>query len=236
MRAFAPAPTARYRLPAAPASRYAVTGAFRDADRDDAVARGRARRSGSSAAADPSSAQLGLLSQRGRVSRCDRFVLSARDPMCLQLRLLLLQLAEQQAAQEVVLDGLGLAVLVVDHELREHLGDLLGDEPELERRVGVRGDVLVVAKGDRPQLEQAIGERAEVLDVLLDRARRGHRAELAGASMQDRDRIGIAVVTPRMPAMKVLVCVAWVPILMVAVSAAAPSLPMKMLSSPVVLR
>ena len=92
-----------------------------------------------------------------------------------------LQLSQEQAAQQVVLDCLWQSISVEYHELREHLGDFLGDEAELEGRVGIDGGVLAVAKRDRPQLEQPIGERAEVLDVLLRRARRFHRAELPGA-------------------------------------------------------
>jgi hypothetical protein len=93
-----------------------------------------------------------------------------------ELGVLLLQLSQEQAAQQVVLDRFGPSVSVENHELREHVGDLLGDEAELERRVGVGGGMLSVAKRDRSQLEQPIGARAEVLDVLFRRARSARRA------------------------------------------------------------
>ena len=79
----------------------------------------------------------------------------------------------------MVLDRLRLALAVVDHELGEDLGNLLGDEAKLERRIGVGRGVLLVAERYRSQLEESLGERAEVLDVLLEVPRGGGRAELA---------------------------------------------------------
>jgi hypothetical protein len=108
-----------------------------------------------------------------------------------QQLLLLLESSQQQGGEEVVLDGQRLSVLVVDHELGEHLRDLLGDKPELERGVGILSGVLPVAEGDGPQLEQAVGKRAEVLDVLLDAARGARGAELPGAVDEHGDGVGV---------------------------------------------
>jgi hypothetical protein len=77
---------------------------------------------------------------------------------------LLLQRAQEQAAEQVVLDGPRLTLLVVDHELGKGLGDLFGDEAILDRRVviglAVDGE-RAVAERDRSQREQPLGQRRE---------------------------------------------------------------------------
>jgi hypothetical protein len=85
----------------------------------------------------------------------------------------LLQLVQEHRAQEVVLHRERLSFLVVDHEVREGLGHLLGDQAVLERHRAPVGELLLLAvmEDHRPQLEQPLGPLAHVGDVPLEAPR-----------------------------------------------------------------
>src|SRR6266536_1486265 len=110
---------------------------------------------------------------------------------------------EQHRVDRVVAYGVNLAVLVAYHQVRVYLGYFLGDQTKLRCSFCV----AFVVKGDGLERENCFAGLLHRLNLFL--------------------------VTPRMPAMKVLVWTA-VPMRMVLDSAATPPLPISILLLPMV--
>ncbi len=83
----------------------------------------------------------------------------------------LLQLVQKQCWQQVISDRLGLAITVVNHQFRQHFGDFLSNQADLDRFLTGRVRLLVLER-NWSQVVKALADGTHRSDVFLVSPRR----------------------------------------------------------------